>query len=249
MKIKAIKTKKITPGKESLRQILDRYLPKKMAERSILAITSKIVAICEGSVVPVDKIEKADLIEQEAELYLPPEENKYNITLTIRDNVLLPTAGIDESNAGGYYILWPAEPQKTANKVRSYLKKRYQLKEVGVIITDSKTTPLRRGTTGVAVCHSGFSGLNNYIGAPDIFGKKMRVTKQNVMDALAVSAVLVMGEGREQTPVAIISDLPFVQFLRGNPSKRDLTALHISIDDDLYAPMLKGVKWKKGKRK
>ena len=47
------------------------------------------------------------------------------------------------------------------------------LKKVGVIITDSKTTPLRWGTSGVAISYSGFSPLKNYIGSPDIFGKEM----------------------------------------------------------------------------
>lgn len=245
MKIKVIKTDKIIPNGESLYAILDRYLTT-LKEHSILAITSKIVSICEGRVIKTEDADKKQLIRQEAELLLPQEGSKYNITLTIKNNLLIPTAGIDESNGSGYYVLWPSAPQKTTNNVRDYLCNRFSLKQVGVIITDSKTTPLRWGTTGVAVVHSGFSALNNYIGKPDIFGRELKVTKANIMDALAVAAVLVMGEGNEQTPLAVIEDIPFVQFQDRNPTEEELNELKISLDDDLYAPLLKAVKWRKG---
>ncbi len=94
MKIFPIKTHKIRPYKQNLFEILDKYL-KSLKERSIVVITSKIVSICEGRVVKMEKADKKELIEQEAEYFLPPEENKYNITLTIKGNLLVPTAGID----------------------------------------------------------------------------------------------------------------------------------------------------------
>lgn len=245
MKIFPIKTHKIRPYRQNLFEILDKYL-ERLSQRSIVVIASKIVSICEGRVVKIEKTDKKELIEQEAEYFLPPEENKYNITLTIKGNLLVPTAGIDESNGAGYYILWPKNPQKTANEVREYLSDRFSIKKVGVIITDSKTTPLRWGTTGIAIAHSGFAALNNYIGKPDIFGRKLKVTKANVLDALAVSAVLVMGEGNEQTPLAIIEDIPFVKFQNRNPSEKELREFHIDMEDDLYRPLLKSIKWRKG---
>ena len=249
MKIFSIKTHKIRPGgKQNLFEILDKYL-KTIRERSIVVITSKIVSICQGRVVKIEKADKKELIRQEAEYFLPPEESKYNITLTMKGNLLLPTAGVDESNGAGYFILWPENPQETANQVRKYLGNRFSVKKVGVIITDSKTTPLRRGTTGVAIAHSGFAALNNYIGKRDIFGRKLKVTKANVLDALAVSAVLVMGEGAEQTPMAVIEDIPFVRFQNRNPSKKELKDFRINMEDDLYGPLLKSIKWQKGGKK
>lgn len=245
MKVFSIKTHKIRPDKQNLFEILDKYLVS-LKERSIVVITSKIVSICEGRVAKIGKADKKELIKKEAEYFLPPEENKYNITLTVKGNLLVPTAGIDESNGAGYYILWPANPQKTANKVRQYLGERFSVKEVGVIITDSRTTPLRWGTTGVAIAHSGFSALNNYIGKPDIFGRKFKVQKANISDALAVAAVLVMGEGSEQTPLAIIEDVPFVKFQNRNPSEKEIKDFSIDMEDDLYGPLLKSVKWRKG---
>lgn len=248
MKIVAIKTHKITKKDHDLLAILDQYLPEKLPEESIIAVTSKIVSICEGRVVLVSDADKDELVRKEADLYLPKEENKYGVFLTIKDSLLVATAGIDESNGAGYYVLWPENAQLTANKVREYLKKRFSLEKVGVIITDSKTTPLRWGTSGVAIAHSGFAALKNYIGTPDIFGKDFQMTKASISDALAASAVVVMGEGREQTPLAVISDVPFVQFRDRNPTVEELSELKISIDDDLYAPLLKSAHWKKGKK-
>lgn len=244
MKVRTIKTHKITPKDQNLFGILDQYLLQ-MEEKSILAVTSKIIAICQGRVAKIGKINKEELIKKEADYYLPKEKSKYNFMLTIKNNLLVASAGIDESNSNGYYILWPKDLQKTANKIRNYLKKRFKLINVGMIITDSKTTPLRWGVTGAAIAHSGFNALNDYIGTPDIFGKKLKVTKVNVMDGLAASAVLVMGEGKEQTPLAVISDIPFVKFQKRNPSQKEIEELKIKIEDDLYAPILTDVKWKK----
>ena len=246
MIVRTIKTKKILLKKQDIFKILDKYI-KKLSEGSVLAITSKIISICEGRFIDINKANKQDLIEKQSEYFLPSTKSKYDITLTIKNNLLVPTAGIDESNAQDHYILWPKDPQTTANKIREYLRRKFNLKKFGVIITDSKTSPLRWGVTGIAIAHSGFCALNNYIGKPDIFGRQLKVTKSNIMDGLAVSSVLAMGEGEEQTPMAIINDLPFVKFQSRNPTKKELEQLHISIEEDLYAPLLKGVEWKKGK--
>lgn len=247
MNIKAIKTDKITPTDKNIFTILDKYL-KVFEEGQILAITSKIISISQGRVVKIDETTKDELVFQEADYYLPKEENKYGVYLTIKNNIIIATAGIDESNGGGYYVLWPEDAQETANKIREYLTKKFNIKKAGVIITDSKTTPLRWGTTGAALVHSGFNALKDYIGTPDIFGKDFRMTKANISDALATASVLVMGEGNEQTPMSIIDDVSFVEFQDRNPTPEELSQITISIDDDLYAPLLKNVEWKKGKK-
>ena len=55
-----------------------------------------------------------------------------------------------------------------------------------------------------------------------------------------------MGEGNEQTPLATIEDVPFVKFQSRNPTKNELNELNILFEDDLYAPLLKSINWKKG---
>jgi len=76
----------------------------------------------------------------------------------------------------------------------------------------------------------------------------MRVTRANIMDGLAASAVLVMGEGSEQTPMALIQDLPSIQFQSRNPTQDELDELQIAMEDDLYAPLLTSVDWLTARR-
>lgn len=244
MKVTAYKTKKVVVG-DGLYKILDKYLPR-IEEKSILAITSKIVSITEGRLVRMDGVDKDKLIKQESQFYLPREQNRYNVSLTITRNILAATAGIDESNGNGYYILWPKDPQSTVNAVRAYLKKRFCLKNIGVIITDSKTTPLRWGVTAIAISYSGFKPLKDYIDKKDIFGRPFEFEKLSIIDSIAGAAAVVMGEGAEQTPMAIVSDLPFVEFQSRNPTEKELKELSISPEEDLYGTFLKNVKWKKG---
>lgn len=246
MIVKSVKTHKITSRDTDIKKILDRYLPP-ISERSIVAVTSKIVAICEGRVVKVDSIYKDTLVKNEADYYLPKEENKYQMFLTIKRGILVATAGIDESNGNGYYVLWPKNPQETANTIRSYLAKKFHLQNVGVMITDSRTTPLLRGVSGMAIAHSGFLALKNYINKPDLFGRKLLVTRANVADGLAGAVVALIGEGNEMTPIAIIEDVPFIQFQKRNPSKNELAKLRIPMREDIFASILKRAPWKKGK--
>lgn len=245
MQIQAINTHKITPSGQELFAVLDAYTPV-LDEESVLAVTSKIISLCQGRVVHIGEVDKQQLVESEADYFLPPDANRYQVSLTIKDNILIPSAGIDESNSDHHYVLWPTDPQGVANAIRSHLCRRFGRQRLGVLITDSKTTPLRWGVTGVAVAHSGFAALNDYIGRSDLFGRPLRMTKVNVADALAAAAVLVMGEGDEQTPLAVISDLPFVRFQERDPTPEELQGLRIALEDDLYAPLLKSVPWRGG---
>ena len=92
MKVTAIKTEKILPRSTTLTALLDRNL-KKLPERSILVITSKIVALCEGRFIPHGARLKESDIRQEADYYLPREKSRYGIPLTIVDNAFIARAG------------------------------------------------------------------------------------------------------------------------------------------------------------
>jgi len=120
------------------------------------------------------------------------------------------------------------------------------LSEVGVIISDSTSRPLRRGITGIVLAHSGFLALKNYVGKPDLFDRPFNLSQADIAGGLAASAVLQMGEGNEQTPIAILSDLPFVQFQDRNPNNDELNEINLTLEDDLFAPFLTVVKWEKG---
>ena len=247
MIINSIKTYKITSEDSDILKILDQYI-NDLKENSILAVTSKIVSITEGSLLKIEEQDKDELIKENSQFYLPRSSSNYNVSFTITNNILSASAGIDESNGNGFYVLWPKNAQESANKIREYLAEKFGLKNIGVIITDSKTTPLRWGVTGLSLAHSGFNALNDYIGKPDLFGRPFQYEKLNISDSLASTAVVEMGEGSEQTPLAIIEDIKNIEFQNRNPSKEELESLKIKMEDDLFAPFLKNAQWQKGER-
>lgn len=246
MLVKPIKTQIIKPNTLSIYEVIDKFV-EKINERNILVISSKLVAVCEGRIVKkVSRKQKEKLIKQEADWYIEKEKKEeQNFFLTIKNNIIIPSAGIDESNSFGYYILWPQEPQKSANDIRNYLKNRFNLTHVGVLIIDSKTSPIRAGVTGVALAHSGFISPRNYIGNKDLCGEKLKFTTQNVRDSLASAANLVMGEGSEAIPMALIKDVDMIDFKIQNPSKKELKKNFIDKDIDIYSPLLNSINWKK----
>jgi F420-0:gamma-glutamyl ligase len=75
---------------------------------------------------------------------------------------------------------------------------------LGIILTDSHWTPLRRGTTGISVGLYGFQALLDYRGRPHIFGRPLVATHANRADAMAAAAVGLMGEAAECVPAAIV---------------------------------------------
>lgn len=245
MKITTYKTDKITSRSHQIFDVLDRALPT-LPDGCIVAIAAKIVSLCEGRVVSPDTAQKDDLIANEAQWYLP-RAGKYNVSFTITHNLLIPSAGIDESNANDRYILWPKDPQASANRIREYLAQKHSGKRIGVIITDSTTRPLQWGTTGIAIAHSGFNPLKNYIGTEDVFGRKLQFQKSNLANGLAAAAVALMGEGNEQTPITLLEDLPLIEFQHKNPSQKELDSLRIEPQDDLFWPLLRHAQWQKGK--
>ena len=245
MIVKSIKTHKITTLDKDLIKILDKYI-KKLNDGSVVVIVSKIVAITQGRVLKINEEEKEKIIKKEAQYFIPKEEHKFGLFVTINNNHLTYSSGIDESNGNGYDILWPKNPQKSANQAREYLKKKFNLKKIGVIITDMAALPLRWGIIAGEIAYSGFNPLKILTGTPDVFGRKFKYTKVGILNGLAAAAGVVMGEGAEQTPLGIIEDIPFVEFQDRNPTEQELRDLVIEPENDLYGSMIKNANWKKG---
>lgn len=227
MIIRPIKTHVFQEGDDLFALITDYF--KKLPEKSVVVVTSKIVALAEKRTAVVENVEtKEKLIRAESELAIP---TKY-VWLTVKDGMVMASAGIDESNGGGKLILLPKDSFKTAWFLRKKLQQEYGVWHLGVLITDSRTVPLRAGVTGVALGYAGFRGVKDYRGTPDIFGRKFKFSRTNVADSLATAAVLVMGEGNERQPLAIIEKAP-IEFCNHVHRKE----LHIDIQDDMYRPL------------
>ena len=169
------------------------------------------------------------LIKRESEVAIP---SKY-IWVTVVDGNVMASAGIDESNADGKFILLPKDSFKSAAALRKKLLRAYKTKELGVVITDSRTIPWRAGVMGIATGYAGFRGIKDYRGKPDIFGRKFKYSRVDVADSLATCAVFPMGEGDECQPLALITDIS-IEFCEKVHKKE----VQIPVDDDMYQPLL-----------
>lgn len=230
MVVKPVKTSVFNAG-DSLEDFIVRFIPA-VSEGNIIVVTSKIVAVSQRRIVPGGAAQKASWIKKESEKYL---KTKW-CYLTLKDGQWCANAGIDESNSqGGGLILLPKNPYRDAMALRKKLQKFYRVKKLGVIITDSRIFPLRQGVTGVAIGYAGFQGIRNYIGSKDLFGRRIKMTKTNVADSLATAAVLEMGEGDEQIPLAVITGIAQIVFTERVRKKE----LQMDPKNDLYRPLFR----------
>jgi len=208
-------------GKFSLVDLLERELAGKARDGDVLVISSKFVAVSEGRLVrladvrPTAEATKlardyrmdprlAELVLQESDSVLG---GVPGFLLAMKEGLLTPNAGIDKSNVKhGWVVLYPRRPQASARRIREGLKLALGV-DVGVVICDSRLSPTRRGTTGVAVASSGLEAIVDMRGRADLFGNVLKVTSQGVADDLSSAAELLMGESDEATPIVLVRGL------------------------------------------
>ncbi len=234
MHIIPITTRVFFPPKDDLFGILDQSLPR-LTERDIVVVTSKVVAIGEGRCIPAGtKAEKEVLIAKEADYLARFSEGRRSL-FSIKGHTVVGSAGIDDSNGNGYWILWPKQPMKSAKRIWDFLRARDRLQRLGVIITDSYSTPMRLGTLGISIGFFGFHPVVRHIGKKDIFGRKFKFSRTNLADGIASAAVLTMGETNERKPVAVVREVPLLRFVPYDTSRE----LLIRPKEDIYYPILK----------
>jgi len=222
-----VKTRIMQPPQDDLFSVLDEYLTD-VQEGDVIAISSKIVAIDEGSCLLTEGTDKTKLVVEEADLIIP--RSYWPSPLTIIKGAFIGTSGIDESNANEHYVLLPKDPFVSAQTLYAYLKERHGVEHIGVIITDSHSTPLRRGATGIAIGWWGFKPTINHVGEEDLFGRELKIEVTNLVDGLAAGANVVMGETDECQPVTIIRNTPNLTFTEEN-TKDDLL---VSFEEDTF---------------
>lgn len=226
MHVSPIKTRVFEP-KESLTDFVLEHLSA-LEEKSILVITSKIAALAEGRLIQITTEEEKDTAVKNHSDYAYRHPYGW---LSIVDGLMVGSAGLDASNIeGDLYSLLPEDSFITAQTIRKELQEKFNLKDLGVIVTDSRLMPLRKGTLGAAFGYAGIKALREYVGTEDIYGRPYERQKANIPDALATAAVLVMGEGAEQQPLAVITEAP-VEFTDEPQDKHELV---VPVRDDIY---------------
>jgi coenzyme F420-0:L-glutamate ligase/coenzyme F420-1:gamma-L-glutamate ligase len=210
------------PG-ETVPELLFNALAKnrvRLRTRDIVAVSSKIVGIAEKRIRYLNGIKPGSKARRLARKYsLTPAFAQAVLDeadtvvggvkgalLTLKNGDAVANAGLDRKNAPeGTIVLWPLNPDLSASNIRRSIQRRSG-KNVGVIIVDSRVSPLRLGTTGFAIGSAGFDPVEDLRGTVDLFGRRIEITFRAIADGIAASAQLVMGEASDQAPFAIIRD-------------------------------------------
>ena len=194
----------------------------RLKTRDIVAVSSKIVGIAENRIRYLDSIKPgskarslarkhsltpafAQAVLDEADLVVGGVKGAL---LTVKNGDAVANAGIDRKNAPeGAIVLWPRNADLSAKKIRQSIRRKSG-NNVGVVIVDSRVSPLRLGTTGFAIGCAGFEPVEDLRGGVDLFGRRIEITFRAIADGIAASAQFVMGEASDQIPFAIVRDAP-----------------------------------------
>jgi coenzyme F420-0:L-glutamate ligase / coenzyme F420-1:gamma-L-glutamate ligase len=187
----------------------------------ILVISSKYLSISEGRIKKLDDvIPSQNAIQMAKKFHINPKMMEliiresdeifgglYGFVLTSVHKILAPNAGIDKSNVPkDHVVLYPKHPYESIENLRNKFLINSG-KKIGIVLSDSRILPMRKGTVGVALACSGFEPVIDLKGTKDLFGNVLKYTSQNVADCLASIGTLVMGESDASTPVIILRGL------------------------------------------
>src|SRR3990167_642818 len=127
MNVTPIETR-IFKEREDLVAFITKHVPK-LKNGSVLAVTSKIVALSEGRTFTAkNKKEKERIIKSESTWAI---ESYPQWWLTVKDGTFVVNAGVDDSNADGKIVLLPKDSFRAAEKIRAALRKKYRIKKFG----------------------------------------------------------------------------------------------------------------------
>jgi coenzyme F420-0:L-glutamate ligase/coenzyme F420-1:gamma-L-glutamate ligase len=213
-----------TPRKSApfnLGELVDRFIGSELRDGDILVISSKFTAISEGRVIDLGTVVPShDAASASKRLNIPPELCELIIResddviggvtgfmLTLKEGLLTPNAGIDKSNVEhGKVVLYPRNSLESALSLVDDVRFRRGV-EIGVVISDSRLMPTRKGTVGVALAAAGMEAIVDLRGKSDLFGNVLKVTSQAVADDLCSGAQIVMGEADESIPIILVRGL------------------------------------------
>lgn len=201
--------------------LIDDLVGDKLRNGDVLVVSSKFVAVSEGRILKLDSVKYSEYARELSRRYgISPElcelivresdeivGGVMGFILTIKDGLITPNAGIDKSNVEqGKVVLYPRRPLDSASSIVEAIKFRHGV-DIGVVVSDSRLMPTRKGTTGVALAAAGLEAILDLRGRLDLFGNVLRVTSQAIADDLCSGAQLVMGEANEGTPIVLVRGL------------------------------------------
>ena len=138
--------------------------------------------------------------------------HKRDVLITAhRLGFVMANAGVDQSNiehgeGGERVLLLPKDPDATSAALKVLLDAHFGV-SLGVIVNDSFGRAWRNGVAGVALGAAGLPALLDMVGAPDLFGRELKVTQVAFADEIAAAASLLMGQAAEAQPAVLVRGL------------------------------------------
>ncbi len=119
-------------------------------------------------------------------------------------------AGLDYSNnPSGSCTVLPANPSGSASAIRAELA-RVCGADTAVVITDTEVSFTHLyGSMDIAIGFSGIQPVSRLFGSRDRFGREKFGGADVVVDELAASAALLMGQTSEGIPVVVVKNLSY----------------------------------------
>ncbi len=118
-------------------------------------------------------------------------------------------AGIDYSNApDGIVTTLPKDPCATAARIRAELSAEFGV-DAAVIITDTAAKLGRMGSNDVAVGYAGMDPITRLTFSDDLFGVPRSGGVDVIVDSVAATAGLVMGQTTEMTPAVLVRGIAY----------------------------------------
>jgi coenzyme F420-0:L-glutamate ligase / coenzyme F420-1:gamma-L-glutamate ligase len=220
----------VEPG-DDLAAILTKALSESavgLRDGDVLVVAQKIVSKAEGRYVKLADVKPSERAVEIAQR-TGKEARRVEVIISESDQIVklgpqlviaahklgfvMANAGIDESNinheeGAERVLLLPRDPDRSAAELKRRLDAAFRV-SAAVIINDSFGRPWRNGVVGVALGAAGLPSLVDRRGAPDLFGRELRVTEIAVADELASAASLLMGQAAEALPAVLARGLRF----------------------------------------
>jgi coenzyme F420-0:L-glutamate ligase/coenzyme F420-1:gamma-L-glutamate ligase len=219
----------------------------RLEDGDVVVVAQKVVSKAEGRVVRLGEVspstrgrELAELVGKSAkfvELVLGETQRVLKASgeiLLVEDKhgLVCINAGIDKSNVKGRdeFALLPENPEESAERCRVRI---WELtgKKVGVVVCDTYSRPFRRAQVNFAIGFAGICPFRDYRGKRDLFGHVLKVKNIAVVDEIAASAELLMGQGKEARPVVILRGLSGVAV---DSDRGGAEGLYMSREEDLF---------------
>ena len=203
-------------------------------ENDILVITQKIVSKAENRTVDINSITPTieanklalSLNKDPKLVQLILNESKSIVKLDHKRGIIIAenkighisaNAGIDFSNVKGKTnaTLLPENPDKSAKLIHKNLLNKLDVKNIGVIISDTFGRPWRIGQTNISIGSFGIDPFENYINNKDNYGEKLNSTNICIVDELAGGAEVLMKKTLN-IPIVIVRGLSYEFSTKGS---------------------------------